>query len=59
MTIEKFQQKIKDVLSDDKAFDLHVSSDFQCEHTFGFPASICVCRELEKAMFQPNQFMQA
>lgn len=29
MTIEKFQKKIKDVLSDDRAFDLYVSLDFQ------------------------------
>lgn len=58
MTIEEFQQKIRDILNDYRALDVYVSSDFQCEQTSGFPILLCVCRKLEKVWLLPNEFMQ-
>ena len=35
-------------------FDTHVSADFQCDQTGGFPVSLCVNWEAEKAWLALN-----
>ena len=39
--------------------EIHVSPDFQCDQTRGFPSSLCVCWEQGKAWLEPNDFMLA
>lgn len=59
MTVEKFQQRIAEIVGKDSDLETYVSPDFQCEQTGGFPTSLCVLWEQGKAWLQPNEFMQA
>ncbi len=59
MTVEEFKQKINEITGENSILEVYVSPDFQCEQTYAFPTSLCVCWEQGKAWLQPNEFMQA
>ncbi len=45
MTVQEYEKKIKDIVSEVDFSDIHTSPDFQCDQTGGFPTSLCVCFE--------------
>ena len=46
-------------IEDEDTLMIHVSPDFQCDQTLGFPTSLCVCWEQGKAWLAPNDFMMS
>ena len=57
MKYEDFKKAVDRILEDEDTLLTHVSPDFQCDQTGGFPTSLCVCWEQGKAWLAPNDFM--
>ena len=57
MKYAEFQKAINRIIEDNDSLILHVSPDFQCDQTLGFPTSLCACWEKGKAWLTPNFFM--
>lgn len=55
MTLAAFEQAIHQMQKKDP--DIHVSPDFQCDQTGGFPTSLCVSWTLEKAWLDLNEHL--
>ena len=45
MTVEEYEKKIKEIVSEIDLSDIYTSPDFQCDQTGGFPTSLCACFE--------------
>lgn len=45
MTVQDYEKKIKEIVSEMDLSDIHTSPDFQCDQTGGFPTSLCACFE--------------
>ncbi len=59
MTVQEYEKKIKDIVSEVNFSDIHTSPDFQCDQTGGFPTSLCVCFEKGKAWLELNENLLA
>lgn len=57
MTISEYKKAIKDIVEDEETLMIHVSPDFQCDQSCGFPVSLCVSWEQGKAWLAPNEFL--
>lgn len=55
--LEKFNAQVELIKKDVMLTDIHTSPDFQCDQTQGFPVSLCVCFEKEKAWLELNESM--
>lgn len=49
MKYDEFQKAVDRIIEDGDTLMIHVSPDFQCDQTLGFPTSLCVCWEQGKA----------
>lgn len=49
MKHDEFQKAVDRIIEDGDTLMIHVSPDFQCDQTLGFPTSLCVCWEQGKA----------
>ncbi len=50
-----FNEKLKEIMDGVNSLDLYTSPDFQCEQTGGFPTSLRVCWEKNKAWLVLNE----
>ncbi len=57
MTLEAYEEEIRRIEKSAGILGIHVSPDFQCDQTGGFPCSLCVCWEKGKAWLQLNESM--
>lgn len=57
MMIDEFYTKIEEIERNVSVFEIHVSPDFQCDQTGGFPTSLCVSMEQGKAWLRLNEGM--
>ena len=48
-TTDVFEEELKEIMDGVNSLDLYTSPDFQCEQTGGFPTSLQVCWEKNKA----------
>ena len=49
MKYDEFKKAVDRIIEDEDTLMIHVSPDFQCDQTLGFPTSLCVCWEQGKA----------
>lgn len=54
MTVQEYEKKIKEIVSEIDLSDIHTSPDFQCDQTGGFPTSLCACFEKGMAWLTLN-----
>ena len=54
MTYEEFTHRLERLNEDTDAIDIYTSPDFQCDHTGGYPTSLCVNWDKGKAWLQLN-----
>ena len=54
-TVDVFEEDLQEILRDINSMDLYTSPDFQCEQTGGFPTSLQVCWEKNKAWLVLNE----
>lgn len=54
-TVDVFEEDLQEILQDVNSLDLYTSPDFQCEQTGGFPTSLQVCWEKNKAWLVLNE----
>ena len=54
MTYDELQKKTAELYASD---EVYTSPDFQCDQTGGFPTSLCVCWEKQKAWLELNDNM--
>ena len=52
MTYDELQQKTAEFYA---SGEVYTSPDFQCDQTGGFPTSLCVCWEKQKAWLELNE----
>ncbi len=52
MTIEKFNEQLSEIKKGASIADIHISPDFQCDTTDGFPTSLCVHWDKGKAWLE-------
>lgn len=52
MTYEEWQKKTAEIYH---SGEVYTSPDFQCDQTGGFPTSLCVCWEQNKAWLELNE----
>ena len=52
MTYDKLQKKTAEFY---ESGEVYTSPDFQCDQTGGFPTSLCVCWEKQKAWLELNE----
>lgn len=52
MTYNELQKKTAELYASD---EVYTSPDFQCDQTGGFPTSLCVCWEKQKAWLELNE----
>lgn len=52
MTYDELQKKTAELYASD---EVYTSPDFQCDQTGGFPTSLCVCWEKQKAWLELNE----
>lgn len=57
MTINDFKKGVQDIVENDETLMIHVSPDFQCDQSCGYPVSLCVSWEQGKAWLAPNEFI--
>lgn len=57
MKTEEFKQALKQIVEDDNTIMIHVSPDFQCDQSLGYPVSLCASREQGKAWLAPNELI--
>lgn len=55
MTYDEFEKRIKEITAGIDCSEIHVSPDFQCDQTGGFPTSLCACFEKGKAWLELNE----
>ena len=53
-TTDVFEEELKEIMDGVNSLDLYTSPDFQCEQTGGFPTSLQVCWEKNKACQKVN-----
>ena len=54
MKYDEFKKAVDRIIEDEDTLMIHVSPDFQCDQTLGFPTSLCVCWEQGKAWLVPQ-----
>lgn len=54
MKLGEFQKQIDELVKDVSILDIHVSLDFQCDQTGGFPTTLCALWSKAKAWLEPN-----
>ena len=54
MKLGEFQKQIDELVKDVSILDIHVSPDFQCDQTGGFPTTLCALWSKGKAWLEPN-----
>ena len=54
MKYDEFKKAVDSIIEDEDTLMIHVSPDFQCDQTLGFPTSLCVCWEQGKAWLVPQ-----
>ena len=52
MTYDELQKKTAELYA---SGEVYTSPDFQCDQTGGFPTSLCVCWEKQKAWLELNE----
>lgn len=52
MTYDEWQRKTAELY---RSGEVYTSPDFQCDQTGGFPTSLCVCWEKQKAWLELNE----
>ena len=52
MTYDELQKKTAELYA---SGEVYTSPDFQCDQIGGFPTSLCVCWEKQKAWLEPNE----
>lgn len=57
MSFDDFKKAVDRIIECGSTRMIHISPDFQCDQTLGFPTSLCVCWEQGKAWLAPNDFM--
>lgn len=57
MTVHEYEERIRKMENTYGVMNIHVSPDFQCDQTGGFPTSLCTCWEAGKAWIAINEFM--
>lgn len=57
MRYDDFKKTVDRIIEGEDSLTIHVSPDFQCDQTLGFPSSLCVCWSQGKAWLSPNDFM--
>ena len=55
MTYDELQKKTAELYA---SGEVYTSPDFQCDQTGGFPTSLCVCWEKQKAWLELNENIQ-
>lgn len=55
----KFEARINEIIKDADSLSIHISPDFQCDQTGGFPTSLVVCWEKGLCWLQLNEFIAA
>lgn len=55
MDIEKFQRAIKKIARAEGELNIHISPDFQCDQSLGYPVSLCAAWMQCKAWLVPNE----
>lgn len=59
MKYDEFNKAVDSIIEKEDSLMIHTSPDFQCDHTLGFPTSLCVCWEQGKAWLAPNESMMS
>ena len=54
MTVQEYEKKIKEIVSEIDLSDIHTSPDFQCDQTGCFPTALCACFEKGMAWLTLN-----
>lgn len=54
-TTDVFEEELEEIMQGVSSLDLYTSPDFQCEQTGGFPTSLQVCWEKNKAWLVLNE----
>ena len=57
MELNAFKKALQDIVEDENTLMIHVSPDFQCDQSCGYPVSLCVSWEQGKAWLAPNEFL--
>lgn len=57
MTIQDYEKKIRQMWQAHGYLGIHVSPDFQCDETGGFPTSLCACWKAGTAWLELNESM--
>ena len=55
MTINEFAKRLQEIKATADFSEIHISPDFQCDQTDGFPTSLCACFEKGKAWLELNE----
>ena len=55
MTYDEFAKQLQAIKADADFSEIHISPDFQCDQTGGFPTSLCACFEKGKAWLELNE----
>lgn len=55
MKYEEFEKEIHNIMRAESPYSIHVSPDFQCDQTGGYPTSLCVSWEQSKAWLSLNE----
>lgn len=57
MKYDDFKREVDHIIENSEPLGIHISPDFQCDQTLGYPTSLCVSWEQEKAWLMPNENM--
>lgn len=57
ISCDEFKQVIKEIVESEDTLMIHVSPDFQCDQSCGFPVSLCVSWKQGKAWLSPNEML--
>lgn len=57
MTYTDFEKEVQAIIQSESAFTIHTSPDFQCDQTGGYPTSLCVSWEQNKAWLALNDLL--
>ncbi len=57
MTIAEYSAKVNELKRKGTLESVHISPDFQCDQTNGFPTSLCVNWDEKKAWLELNEFL--
>ena len=59
MNQKQYLKELDEILKDVDYLSIHFSPDFQCDQTDGYPVSLCVSWEKQKAWLEPNKSLSA